>query len=821
MANLGVCFRVYALSSMGALWILLLHTWLRCDDFYAAVARLTTSKFALAVGVSGRWLGSIGVLCLMGLLGPPQVEYNFCLLLFVFSVKTLLRALVGRLRGLEVERQQQQQQHNSKSRLTSCSSRSSRSKSKGSSDNCTRMHGSQVLDNGRGFLLDTVLFLVLSSPTLHGSELSPLPLAKYLLLLLTLKVFEAGFPRSSMVIRLFLLLVLLLTIDVAFVIFFYKNASSRSTFYLWLLFEFLGMLSCSVVAALKFMANVVDVRSESGWMNKPAFMFYLDMVHDVLSLGIFLLFMLVFFATQPSRLPLYMTADILHVSKALYRRIVSFRKYRALSRNLETRFPDATREELEAADTCIICRDVLGEGSKKLPCSHVFHIDCLRAWLVQQQSCPTCRADIPVEPPAPARREMQQGAAQQQQEQQQQQQQQHQQQRSPDVADVPATAATSPPAPGDGGPHGSSSRPGGSSSSSSSSSANRNSGLQTRSSSNGIFGAFSLFSEQALLGGTRRRVPSAAAAAPDSSSSSSSGAVGVSAWQERQAQREQHAESLIAALRASLQMCEAYRLHSALWIVEAQMVQLQQSRQAAAASPSMVQQQLLQPQQQQQQQEQTRSESAQRQASPQPEQLSQQEQQQEQQQQQPQQQQDLTGLSAQHLFQQQLLLQQQHQQLLQQQLFNQQLLQQQLLHQAALLGALPGPLQIPIAPFTCAAAAAAADPAAAAEGRAGGGVSPVASWQSLGFVSPAAAAVQQYPSAAAAASPAPPEPLAPASEYLQRLLQQQEQDAQQLLQQQQVQQQQQQRMPAGPEGELQRVRSEQQRRWLANKQTPA
>ena len=46
----------------------------------------------------------------------------------------------------------------------------------------------QVLDNGRGFLLDTVLFLVLSSPTLNGDELSPLPLAKYLLLLVTLKI---------------------------------------------------------------------------------------------------------------------------------------------------------------------------------------------------------------------------------------------------------------------------------------------------------------------------------------------------------------------------------------------------------------------------------------------------------------------------------------------------------------------------------------------------------------------------------------------------------------------------------------------------------
>lgn len=64
-------------------------------------------------------------------------------------------------------------------------------------------------------------------------------------------------------------------------------------------------------------------------------------------------------------------------------------------RNMNTYYPDATPDELAAADNvCIICREEMVSASKKLPCNHIFHTACLRSWFQRQQTCPTCRLNI-------------------------------------------------------------------------------------------------------------------------------------------------------------------------------------------------------------------------------------------------------------------------------------------------------------------------------------------------------------------------------------------------------------------------------------------
>ncbi|RHZ40015.1 hypothetical protein DYB26_014229 [Aphanomyces astaci] len=54
---------------------------------------------------------------------------------------------------------------------------------------------------------------------------------------------------------------------------------------------------------------------------------------------------------------------------------------------MNERFPSPTEDEMNETDRiCIICREEMTlDSSKKLPCSHIFHLNCLRMWLQRQQ----------------------------------------------------------------------------------------------------------------------------------------------------------------------------------------------------------------------------------------------------------------------------------------------------------------------------------------------------------------------------------------------------------------------------------------------------
>ncbi|KAG2511739.1 hypothetical protein BBI17_008232 [Phytophthora kernoviae] len=203
-------------------------------------------------------------------------------------------------------------------------------------------------------------------------------------------------------IRLVGLMAMLAAVDTAFVVWCsLKVMEIGPSVFILFGFEFLILLVTIVATFLRYVLYVVDSRMDGAWTNKFTYLFYLELVSEITKLLVYLVFFMLIFTYYG--MPLHIVRDLWISIKNLQRRIVSYFRYRKITAHLNERFPNPTEEELQETDrTCIICREEMTpETCKKLPCSHIFHVDCLKMWVQRQQTCPTCRSTIPTGPRRP------------------------------------------------------------------------------------------------------------------------------------------------------------------------------------------------------------------------------------------------------------------------------------------------------------------------------------------------------------------------------------------------------------------------------------
>lgn len=185
--------------------------------------------------------------------------------------------------------------------------------------------------------------------------------------------------------------------------------------------------------------NEVDI---PGWEDKRRWLFGLEVTTDFIKLLIYVVFLVV--SITFNGLPMHIMRDVYLTFASFTKRVSDFLQYRRATSDMNTRYPDATTEEIRG-DACIVCRENMfaweqpqpnaqaqpagdqpapaavptpahvrrdeGLRAKKLPCGHILHLRCLKSWLERQQMCPTCRRPVIATPPANAPAQAGAGAA--------------------------------------------------------------------------------------------------------------------------------------------------------------------------------------------------------------------------------------------------------------------------------------------------------------------------------------------------------------------------------------------------------------------------
>ncbi|TQS37667.1 hypothetical protein Golomagni_01851 [Golovinomyces magnicellulatus] len=159
-----------------------------------------------------------------------------------------------------------------------------------------------------------------------------------------------------------------------------------------------------------------------GWETKGQWVLTLDLVTDFIKFGIYTSFFIVLLMFYG--IPIHIVRDLLLTARSCMKRLAAFLRYRRATRDMNERYLDATPEDIQREDTCIICREnmrpwvttnqqphvaaptnnttpareapLLNERNrpKRLPCGHILHLGCLKSWLERQQVCPTCRRPV-------------------------------------------------------------------------------------------------------------------------------------------------------------------------------------------------------------------------------------------------------------------------------------------------------------------------------------------------------------------------------------------------------------------------------------------
>jgi len=172
-------------------------------------------------------------------------------------------------------------------------------------------------------------------------------------------------------------------------------------------FGFMGaecaiLLLKTMYVIARYSIHLWDINQEGTWERRGTFVYYAELLFEMTALCfdfIHHLHMLIWSNIFLSMASLVICMQLRFLFHEIQRRFRRHKNYLLVVARMEARYPMASKDELEkhalegGDDSCAICWDKM-ETARRLPCGHYFHNSCLRSWLEQDISCPTCRTSL-------------------------------------------------------------------------------------------------------------------------------------------------------------------------------------------------------------------------------------------------------------------------------------------------------------------------------------------------------------------------------------------------------------------------------------------
>ena len=138
-----------------------------------------------------------------------------------------------------------------------------------------------------------------------------------------------------------------------------------------MLFEHVVLLLGSLKAGGKYVIHLFGLRREAAWEERNSWLYYCEFVFEcliqLLTVGHYV-HVWWLYGLSVTIIDLFLFLHLRSSSLVLFDRLSKYVHYRRASVEINSRYADATREELDAADDlCSICRESM-DSAKKLPC---------------------------------------------------------------------------------------------------------------------------------------------------------------------------------------------------------------------------------------------------------------------------------------------------------------------------------------------------------------------------------------------------------------------------------------------------------------------